>query len=189
MARTTERDMKEIAHGCVKTALAKGASQAGARAYRVRDVAVQWRDGKLEQINESTTRGVGLQLYVDGRYSAVSTSDLRPDALDVFIADSVAMTRTLVEGPVPFPARAEAVRGPGRRGPEAGGPGLPDGHSRNAPAPGPRARGGGAGGCGQRCHPLRDHRLQRHPRRKCCGSTRTASRAAAWTRRSGPRPR
>lgn len=99
MARTTERDMKEIAHGCVKTALAKGASQATARAYRVRDVAVQWRDGTLEQITESTTRGVGLTLYVDGRYSAVSTSDLRPDALDVFIGDSVSMTRTLVKDP------------------------------------------------------------------------------------------
>jgi PmbA protein len=36
---------------------------------------------------------------VDGRYSAVSTSDLRPEALDLFIADSVAMTRTLVEDP------------------------------------------------------------------------------------------
>jgi PmbA protein len=97
MTRTTDRDMEEIAHGCVKTALAKGAAQVGVRAYRVRDVAVQWRDGKLEQINESTTRGVGLQLYVDGRFSAVSTSDLRPDALDVFIGDSVAMTRTLVK--------------------------------------------------------------------------------------------
>src|SRR5687767_8943121 len=99
MARTRQKDMREIAHGAVATARAKGASEVAVRAYRVRDVAVQWRDGKLEQINESTTRGVGLQLYVDGRYSAVSTSDLRPEALDVFIADSVAMTRTLVKDP------------------------------------------------------------------------------------------
>jgi PmbA protein len=91
--------MLEIAHGAVRTALRKGASQAAVRAYRVRDVAVQWRDGKLEQINESTTRGVGLQLYVDGRYSAVSSSDLRPDALETFIADSVTMTRALVADP------------------------------------------------------------------------------------------
>ena len=89
MASGGERDMKAIAHGAVATARAKGASEVAVRAYRVRDVAVQWRDGKLEQINESTTRGVGLQLYVDGRYSAVSTSDLRPEALDVFIADVV----------------------------------------------------------------------------------------------------
>ena len=107
MATRKERDMREIAQSCVKTALAKGASQVGVRAYKVRDVSVQWRDGKLEQINESTTRGIGLQLYVDGRYSSVSTSDLRPEALATFIADSVAMTRTLVADPfrsLPEPA-------------------------------------------------------------------------------------
>src|SRR5687767_4403086 len=102
MADTAPFDMKAIAHAAVKTARAKGANEVAVRAYKVRDVAVQWRDGKLEQINESTTRGIGLQLYVDGRYSAVSTSDLRPDALDVFIADSVAMTRTLVKDPFRF---------------------------------------------------------------------------------------
>ena len=35
-------------------------------------MSVQWRDGKLEQITEATTRGVGLQLYVDGRYASVT---------------------------------------------------------------------------------------------------------------------
>src|SRR5688572_7406860 len=99
MARTKEQGMREVAHGCVKTAKAKGASEVAARGYKVRDVAVQWRDGKLEQITESTTRGVGLQLYVDGRYSSVSTSDLRPQALEAFIGDAVAMTRTLVADP------------------------------------------------------------------------------------------
>jgi PmbA protein len=99
--------MREVAQACVRTARAKGAGEAAARAYKVRDVAVQWRDGKLEQITESTTRGVGIQLYVDGRYSSVSTSDLRPEALERFIADSVAMTRTLVADPfrmLPEPA-------------------------------------------------------------------------------------
>jgi PmbA protein len=99
MARTTQRDMKDIAHGCVKTALARGASQAGVRAYRVRDVAVQWRDGKLEQINEATTRGASVSLYVDGRFSSVSSSDLRPEALERFIGDAVSMTRTLAKDP------------------------------------------------------------------------------------------
>jgi PmbA protein len=88
-------------------ALAKGASATAVRAYKVRDVGVQWRDGRLEQINEATTRGVGLQLYVDGRYSAVQSSDLRPEALETFIADAVSMTRTLAEDPhrlLPEPA-------------------------------------------------------------------------------------
>lgn len=99
--------MLETAELCAKTALAKGAQEAGARAYRVRDIEVKWRDGKLEKIQEATTRGVGLQLYVDGRYASVSSSDLRPDALETFIADSVVMTRALAKDPfrtLPDPA-------------------------------------------------------------------------------------
>jgi PmbA protein len=95
------------AERCAEIARKKGANQVAARAYKVRDVSVQWRDGKLEQINEATTRGVGLQLYVDGRYASVTSSDLRPDALDTFIGDSVSMTRTLSADPfraLPDPA-------------------------------------------------------------------------------------
>ncbi len=91
--------MFDTAQACVKTARKHGAQECAARSYRVRDVTVQWRDGKLEQINEATTRGVGLQLYVDGRYASVSSSDLRPEALDSFIGESIAMTRSLVEDP------------------------------------------------------------------------------------------
>ena len=98
-AKTTTDDMMSVARAAAKTALAKGAAEAAAGAYRVRDVEVTWRDGKIEKVQEATTRGVGLQLYVDGRYSAVSSSDLRPEALEQFIADSVAMTRTLTKDP------------------------------------------------------------------------------------------
>src|SRR5688500_14231712 len=97
MAReaTGTPDMMEVAQACIRTAKAKGAQDAAVRTYKVRDVSVEWRDGRVEKINEATTRGVGLQLYVDGRYSSVQSSDLRPAALEEFIADSVAMTRSL----------------------------------------------------------------------------------------------
>ena len=107
MSSQGAKELFEVAERCVETARGKGAAGAGARAYRVRDVSVQWRDGKLEQINEATTRGVGLQLFVDGRYSSVSSSDLRPEALLTFIADSIAMTRALAPDPfraLPDPA-------------------------------------------------------------------------------------
>ena len=176
-------------HGAVALALAKGAGQAAVRAYRVRDVSVQWRDGKLEQINEATTRGVGLAA-LRGR-PLRGGLDQRPAAgrarrvhrrFGGHDADPG-------EGPVPVPARAEALRGPGDGGPEARGSRLRDGHAGDAAAAGPRARGGGAGGAGQRRHHLRDHRVQRHARGKCCGSRPTASRGGASTRPSGPRPR
>jgi PmbA protein len=95
MSTNGSPDLFAVAERCAEIARTKGANEVAARAYKVRDVSVQWRDGKLEQINEATTRGVGLQLYVDGRYASVTSSDLRPEALDTFIGDSVAMTRTL----------------------------------------------------------------------------------------------
>ena len=96
---TTESSLRDVADGAVKTALKKGANQASGRAYRVREVSVTWRDGKLEKIHEATTRGVGISLYVDGRYSTVSSSDLRPEALETFIADAVALTKSLAKDP------------------------------------------------------------------------------------------
>src|SRR5574340_1279107 len=106
MANTTP-DVREIARAAVKKALAKGAREAAATVNRQRNVGVDWRDGKVEKISEATTRGLSLQLYVDGRYSSVSSSDLRPEALETFISDSIAMTRVLAEDPfrsLPEPA-------------------------------------------------------------------------------------
>jgi len=103
----SQQSMKNIAESCTKIALAKGAQEAGAAVRRVRDVTLDWRDGKVDRINEATRRGVQLQLYVDGRYSVASSSDLRPEALERFIADSVSNTRVLAEDPfrsLPDPA-------------------------------------------------------------------------------------
>lgn len=103
MSKTTnEQDMLAVAQQCISIAKNAGANDASARAYRVRDVSLDWRDGKIEKISESTTRGVNLALYVDGRYSTVSTSDLRPDALKTFIGDTIALAKTI--SPDPFRA-------------------------------------------------------------------------------------
>ena len=89
----------DVARKVVALAKTKGAQDASASAARARDVDIEWRDGKLEKITESTTRGVSVALYVDGRYSAVSTSDLRPEALDKFLTDAVALTRAIAPDP------------------------------------------------------------------------------------------
>jgi len=107
MAKTNDHDMMAIAQSCIAMAKSAGAGDASARAYRVRDVSLDYRDGKVEKISESTTRGVSLQLYVDGRYSNASTSDLRPDALKTFINDSVALAKAIQADPfraLPDPA-------------------------------------------------------------------------------------
>jgi PmbA protein len=91
--------LKDTARSTVKLALKHGANDAAAGAYRVRSVEVQWRDGKLEKVSEATTRGLGVELYVDGRYASVGTSDLRPEAVDRFVADAVVLTRKLAPDP------------------------------------------------------------------------------------------
>jgi PmbA protein len=104
----SEESMREVARRAVELARAKGAGEAAASGYRVRQVDVTWRDGRVEKITEATTRGLGVDLYVDGRYASVSTSDLRPDALDRFLEHSVALTRKLAPDParrLPDPER------------------------------------------------------------------------------------
>ena len=102
--------MLDVAKNAAALAQRCGARDAAAGAYRVRNVEVQWRDGKVEKVSEATTRGLGLELYVDGRYASVSTSDLRPDAVERFVEDAVALTRKLAADPyraLPDPALYE----------------------------------------------------------------------------------
>ena len=104
---TTDQDMLAVAQSCIAMAKSAGAKDAAARAYRVRDVSLDYRDGKVEKISESTTRGVVIQLYADGKFSSVSTSDLRPDALKTFISDSIAIAKAIAADPfraLPDPA-------------------------------------------------------------------------------------
>jgi PmbA protein len=83
----------------VALAKSKGAADARASAYSSREVEIAWRDGRVEKVSEATTRGASVSLYVDGRYSAVSTSDLRPEALEKFLEESIAMAKTLAKDP------------------------------------------------------------------------------------------
>jgi PmbA protein len=89
----------DTARAAVAFARKHGAAEAAAALTRDRDIQLSWRDGKLEKLSEATTRSLALEIYVDGRYSAVSTSDLRPEALDRFVEDSVALTRALAPDP------------------------------------------------------------------------------------------
>ena len=91
----------------VALALSSGANGAFAWASRSRAVDWRYRDGVLEHVEESTSRGLNLELYADGRYSSHSTTDLRPDRLSAFVREAVALTRALQPDPhraLPDPA-------------------------------------------------------------------------------------
>ncbi|HEY3357141.1 MAG TPA: TldD/PmbA family protein [Polyangia bacterium] len=92
-------DLLAQAKAAVAAATKRGAQGARASAARSRDSTLEWRNGKLDRIRESTTVGLSLVLFVDGRYSSSSTSDLRPAALERFIDESIALTRLLAQDP------------------------------------------------------------------------------------------
>jgi PmbA protein len=103
-----EKSMRDLAARAISTATGAGAKDARAFVSRSRDVTVEWRDGKLDRIRESTAQSLRVSLYVDGRFSASGTSDLRPDAIDEFVRGMVAATRFLAADEhrkLPDPAR------------------------------------------------------------------------------------
>jgi PmbA protein len=105
---STTKELLQTAKQIVAGARKRGAKQARASVYRSRENRVEWRDGKLDRLRESTRMGASVTLFVDGRYSAHTTSDLRPAALERFLDGAVAMTRVLEPDPhrkLPDPAR------------------------------------------------------------------------------------
>ena len=90
-----EQDLLNTARAAIALAKRFGAQDAAASAARSREVEAAWRDGKVEKISEATTRNVSLSLFVDGRWGSMSTSDLRPEALERFARDAIGIVRSL----------------------------------------------------------------------------------------------
>ena len=91
--------LMERALAALELARAAGAAQVGVSAWQGRNVEYSLRDGILEKVQEDVSRAVHLKLFVDGRYSTHSTSDLRPTSLKGFVDEAVAMTRVLAPNP------------------------------------------------------------------------------------------
>src|SRR3990172_8007662 len=87
------------AEDAVALARKAGAADAWAEADRSREVSIQVRDNKIEQVKEATSRSLSLRLWVDGRYSTHATTDLRDESLAAFVAEAVKMTRALQPDP------------------------------------------------------------------------------------------
>ena len=104
------RKLLFLAKSAAQVATKAGATDARVFVSRSRGVKVEWRDGKLDRIRESTSLGLTLELYVDGRYSTNATSDLREDQLRQYVENAVSTTRYLAPDPhrtLPAPARYE----------------------------------------------------------------------------------
>jgi PmbA protein len=88
-------ELQNRAKEVVRIAKEMGAKDSWATASRSRSVDYIWRDGKIEQVQDSTSRAVSVEIYVDGRYAVHTTTDLRAGYLATFISEAVALTRAL----------------------------------------------------------------------------------------------
>ena len=100
-------DLLGSAKSALLLAKKHGASDASATVSADREIETTWRDGKIEKVSEAASRQLAIALYVDGKFGSMTTSDLRPDALDRFVGDAVALVRALAKDPyrkLPDPA-------------------------------------------------------------------------------------
>lgn len=93
-------------------AQSSGAQHVSVGIGQSRSIELERRDGHLERLQESASSGLSLTLYVDGRFSGHSTSDLRWDALRDFVDRAVPMTRLLSPDPHRTLGRPETLREP-----------------------------------------------------------------------------
>ena len=94
-----DNQLYERCRDAVEIAQRAGANDAWIHASRSHYVNFEMRDGVLEKVEDSTSRGLTALLWVEGRYSANATTDLRPDELNKFIREAVDVTRALQEDP------------------------------------------------------------------------------------------
>lgn len=92
-------DLQQHALRAVELAKQAGASDVWTTLARDRSVSFTYRDRTMEKVEESTSRGLSLRIYVEGRYGVHGTTDLRPDHLRQFIHEAVALTKALQPDP------------------------------------------------------------------------------------------
>ncbi len=103
-------ELQQRAEQAAELCKAAGASDAWVKARRERSVEFTTRDGKLEKVQESTTRSLTVEIYAEERYSTHTTTDLRPERLQSFLQEAVALTGALQADPhrkIPDPALFE----------------------------------------------------------------------------------
>ena len=72
-----------------------GAEQSSVYVSNSRKIEIEYRDGQIEKLKESTQNSLSLDLYVEGKYSSHSTNNLDRTDLEKFIGETVSMTKYL----------------------------------------------------------------------------------------------
>ncbi len=110
MSANADKQLRLIANKALEGAKKRGVKGVRVSASKSRNVSVMYRKGRPDKVEESSQRGLNLSLYIDGKYTACSTNDLREDAIERFLDSSVTLCRAMTPDPyrvMPDPALYE----------------------------------------------------------------------------------
>ena len=112
----TKEEKYTIAKWAMEHAVQNGAQQARVIIYNDNSSQVEVRDEKIDKLQESNRSGMQISLYVDNRFSSISTSRItNREELSKFIEEAIAGTRFLAEDEfrkLPDPSRYYKGGGP-----------------------------------------------------------------------------
>ncbi|MGD2295295.1 MAG: TldD/PmbA family protein [Candidatus Aminicenantes bacterium] len=100
---------KQLAERIVKKAKKMGADEAEAYIENNREFDLRVRNGDVETIKQSTSKGVGLTVFKDKKLGFSYTSDFSEESLDEFIKKTVQLT--MVADPKPWNGLPELDQG------------------------------------------------------------------------------
>jgi PmbA protein len=91
--------MEQLARKLVQRARKKGAQQAEAFVEVGRQSSCRVRGGEIEDLTQSTSKGVGLRVLKDRRLGFAYTSDFQPGGLDAFVDRALALAEAAAPNP------------------------------------------------------------------------------------------
>jgi len=94
----TKDEKYSIAKWAMEHAVQNGAQQARVSIYNNNSSQIEVRDEKIDKLQESNRSGMQINLYVDNKYSSISTNRItNKEELGKFIEEAIAGTRYLAE--------------------------------------------------------------------------------------------
>jgi len=94
----TKEEKYSIAKWAMEHAVQNGAQHARVSIYNNNSSQIEVRDEKIDKLQESNRSGMQINLYVDNKYSSISTSRItNKEELGKFIEEAIAGTRYLAE--------------------------------------------------------------------------------------------
>lgn len=88
---------KNIARWAMDFALKNGCSSARVSVIVANNNSFEYRNNQLDKLHQSTENKLYIELFVDSRYSSLSTNRLERSEIEVFIKEGIASTRLLAE--------------------------------------------------------------------------------------------